>query len=115
MVILFPATLLVVLVIIQFGVWYHAADIARAAAQQGVKAASAYGSTGRDGRAQAYVVLADNGRTLIQEPRVDAFRDAAQARMTVTGRALDVVPILHLPLRETATAPVEAFRPPPGP
>jgi Flp pilus assembly protein TadG len=115
MVILFPVTLLVVLVIIQFGVWYHAAAIARAAAQQGVKTASAYGATAGAGQAQAHVVLDDNGRSLIVGTTVTGFRDGAQARMTVTGTALTVVPILHLSIHEAATAPVEAFRPPPGP
>ncbi|MDQ2724508.1 MAG: pilus assembly protein [Actinomycetota bacterium] len=115
MVILFPVTLLIVLLIIQFGVWYHAADIARAAAQQGVKTASAYGATAGAGQAQANAVLDDNGRSLIRGTTVTPFRDAALARMTVAGTALTVVPILHLPIHETATAPVEAFRPPPGP
>ena len=60
MVILFPVTLLVVLLIIQFGVWYHAAAVARAAAQQGVKTASAYGATaGRRPETQRNVVLDD--------------------------------------------------------
>lgn len=115
MVILFPVTLLVVLIIIQFGLWYHAADIARAAAQQGVKTASAYGATAGAGQVQARAVLDENGRSLIQGTTVTPFRDGAQARITVTGTALTVVPILHLPIHETATAPVEAFRPPPGP
>lgn len=115
MVILFPVTLLVVLLIIQFGVWYHAAAIARAAAQQGVKTASAYGATAGAGQTQADVVLDDNGRSLIQGTKVTPFRDGTIARMTVTGTALPVVPILHLPIHEAATAPVEAFRPPPGP
>ncbi len=115
MVILFPVTLLVVLLIIQFGVWYHAAAIARAAAQQGVKTASAYGASAAAGQAQTDSVLNDNGGSLLQGTTVTPFRDATQARMTVTGTALTVVPILRLPIHETVTAPVEAFRPPPGP
>lgn len=115
MVILFPVTLLVVLITVQFGVWYHAADIARAAAQQGVKTASAYGATAGAGRIRADTVLDNNGRGLLQVTAVTPFRDAAVARMTVTGSALTVVPVLHLPIRESATAPVEAFKQPPGP
>ncbi len=115
MVILFPVTLFLVLVIVQFGIWYHAADIARAAAQQGVRTASAYGGTATAGQAQTFAVLDENGRSLIQSSQVTPFRDGALARITVTGRALTVVPILHLLIRESATAPVEAFRPPPGP
>lgn len=115
MVILFPVTLLVVLLIVQCGVWYHAADIARAAAQQGVKTASAYGASAGAGQAQADAVLNENGRSLIQGTTVTPYRDGMLARVTVTGTALTVVPVLHLSIQETATAPVEAFRPPPGP
>lgn len=112
LVVVFPVTLLIVLAVIQFGVWYHAADIARAAAQQGVRTASAYASTADDGQARARRVLADNGRSLIRHPVVTPYRDGDLARVTVTGSALPVVPLIHLAIHESATAPVEAFRPP---
>lgn len=115
MVLIFPITLLIVLAIIQFGVWYHAADIARAAAQQGVKTASSYGATAAAGRNQADIVLADNGQGLIVGPTITSYRDNDVVRMTITGRALTVVPIIRLSIHESATAPVESFRPPSGP
>ena len=115
MVIIFPVTLLIVLLIIQFGVWYHASDVARAAAQQGVKAASAYGATAAEGQASADTVLRQNGNSLIQAPLVTPYRDGAVARVTVTGSALSVVPAFHLSIHVSATSPVEAVRPPPAP
>lgn len=115
LVLVFPVTLLIVLAIVQFGVWYHAADIARAAAQQGVKAASAYRNHAADGEMQAARVIADNGRSLIHHARIAPYRDREVARVTVTGSALTVIPLIHLAITETATAPVEALRPPGGP
>lgn len=117
LVIIFPVTLLIVLLIVQFGVWYHASDVARAAAQQGVKAASAYGATAGAGQHTAAVVLRENGNSLIRAPSVKPYRDAAVARVTIDGIALSVVPVIHLAIHASATAPVEAFRSPavPGP
>lgn len=111
MVILFPATLLVVLVIVQFGIWYHASAIARAAAQQGVKASSAWGGTPAAGVAGADQVLADNGRGLLRAPAVAPTETAGTVQVTVSARALSIVPVLDLPIRASAQAPLEAYRP----
>ena len=99
--------------IIQFGIWYHAAQIARAAAQEGARAASAYNSTTSAGAASAQRVLAENANGLIEGSHVTPYRDSNLATVTVTGHALQVIPFIPLPVRASATAPVEAFRPPP--
>ena len=39
LVIAMPALLLLIMSIIQFGLWYHASHVAKAAAQEGVRAA----------------------------------------------------------------------------
>jgi Flp pilus assembly protein TadG len=113
MAIIFPITLLIVLGIIQFGIWYHANDIARAAAQEAVRSASAYRATQAEGTQAANQVLADNANGLITHTRVACDRDPSVATATVTGYALQVVPFISLPVKATATAPVEAFRAPP--
>lgn len=111
MVILFPATLLVVLVIVQFGIWYHASAVARAAAQQGVKTSSAYGGTPAAGIASAHQVLADNGRGLLRAPAVVPDEAGGTVEVTVSAHALSIVPVLDLPIRASAQAPLEAYRP----
>jgi len=115
LVVIFPVTLLIVMAVIQVGVWYHGADIARAAAQEGVKAASAYRASAGAGRDRAERVLAENGHSLIQTPAVTPYRDPGVVRITVTGSALRIVPLFRLAIHASATAPVEAFRPSPGP
>lgn len=113
MVIIFPVTLLIVFGIVQFGIWYHANDIAQAAAQQAVRSASAYGGTQADGTREAGQVLTENANGLIIHTRVACSRNPNTATVTVTGSALQVIPFIPLPVKATATAPVEAFLPPP--
>ncbi len=113
MAIIFPLTLFIIFGIIQFGIWYHANDVARAAAQEAVRTASAYHSTQSDGTQAANLVLTQNAKGLIIHTRVTCNRGAAVATATVTGHALQVVPFIPLPVQATATAPVEAFLPPP--
>lgn len=113
MVVIFPVTLLIVFGIIQFGIWYHANDIAQAAAQQAVRAASAYNGTQAEGTKEAGQVLTENANGLIIHTQVACSRGPAEATVTVTGDALQVIPFIPLPVKATATAPVEAFLPPP--
>lgn len=113
MAIIFPVTLVIVFGIIQFGIWYHANDIAQAAAQQAVRSASAYGGTQADGTREAGHVLAENANGLIIHTQVACNRNPDTATVTVTGDALQVIPFIPLPVKAAASAPVEAFRPPP--
>jgi hypothetical protein len=114
MAVLFPVTLLMVFAIIQFGVWYHASDVAKAAAQEGVRAARVEGGNASDGAARADRVLDDNARTLIADRRVVPFRDNDVARVEIRGTCLRVVPIpgLSLSVHAVAESPVERFRAP---
>jgi Flp pilus assembly protein TadG len=111
LVILFPVTLFVVLLIVQFGIWYHAAAVARAAAQQGVKASSALGGSTADGLAGADRVLREDGRGILVAPTVTPVETGGTARVIVSARALSIVPVLDLPIRTSAQAPLERYRP----
>ena len=113
MVVIFPVTIMMVFGIIQFGIWYHANDIAQAAAQQAVQNESAYNGTPAGGSRVAGQVLDQNADGLILHTHVASARDEQIATVTVTGDALQVIPFIPLPVKATATAPVEAFRPPP--
>jgi Flp pilus assembly protein TadG len=113
MVIIFPVTLLIVFGIVQFGIWYHANDIAQAAAQEAVRSASTYDGSQADGTREADQVLRENANGLIIHTQVSCNREPEVATVTVSGDALQVIPFIPLPVRATATAPVEAFLPPP--
>ena len=113
MVIVFPVTLFIIFGIIQFGIWYHANDVAQAAAQEAVRSASAYQATQIEGTQAADQVLTEDANGLIIHTRVICSRGRAVVTATVTGDALQVVPFISLPVKATAIAPVEAFLPPP--
>jgi Flp pilus assembly protein TadG len=113
MAIIFPVTVFLVFGIIQFGIWYHAAVIARSAAQEGARAASAYQATTATGTASAERVLHENANGLISHVQLTPYRDDEVATVSVSGQALQVIPFIPLGVHASATAPVEAYRPPP--
>lgn len=109
-----PVLLFLVMLVIQFGLWFHAQHVAQAAAEEGARAArAAYGSaaTGRD-RSEAFLEQA--GSTIITDRTVTATRTADTVTVEVHGRSANVVPGFTLPVNATATSPVERFREDPG-
>jgi Flp pilus assembly protein TadG len=107
-----PVLLFLVMLVIQFGLWYHAQHVVQAAAQEGVRTARVEGSTADAGRSRAVDFLASVGTTIIVGPVVTATRDADSAVVKVRGQAVTVVPGLKLAVAATATSPVERFRDP---
>ncbi|MEW6470661.1 MAG: TadE/TadG family type IV pilus assembly protein [Actinomycetota bacterium] len=102
-----PVLLLLVLLVLQFGLWYHAAHVAHAAAQEGVRAARLEGGTDEDGRQRAERLLARAGPTIVGDPVIDVSRDVATAVVEVRGRSVAVIPGMRLPIRARAASPVE--------
>jgi hypothetical protein len=78
-----------------------------------VRSASAYNGSKADGTREAGQVLTENANGLIIHTRIACSRHPDVATVTVTGEALQVIPFIPLPGKATATAPVEAFLPPP--
>jgi Flp pilus assembly protein TadG len=113
-VLLTPVLLSLVMLVVQFGLWYHAEHVAQAAAQEGVRSARLEGSTAEAGRTRAFDFLAVSGPTIVQDATVIASRDAETATVEVRGRAVTVVPGFSLPVNSKATSPVERFREDPG-
>ena len=113
-VLLTPVLLFLVMLVIQFGLWYHAQHVAQAAAQEGVRSARVEGSTADTGRTRAVDFLAGAGPTIVEDPVVTATRDAETATVTVHGHSVTVVPGFSFAIDATATSPVERFREDPG-
>lgn len=106
-----PVLLLLITSIIQFGLWYHASHVAKAAAQEGVRSARIEGGTAADGQARAERFLAASAPTLLADVQLDATRNGATARIEITGQVHSIIPGLQLPIRAVAESPVEVFRP----
>jgi hypothetical protein len=81
--------------------------MARAAANEGLQTARAYGSTADAAKADTATILASLSGNTLKDPQVSASRSATTANVTVTGRATSLIPGLSLPVTITVTAPVE--------
>lgn len=106
-----PVLLLLVLLVIQFGLYYHAAHTAEAAAQEGARAARVEGASAADGEARARTFMADAAPTLVDDVTISATRDTDTARVEVRGVVHAIVPGLNLTVHADAESPVERFRP----
>lgn len=111
MVILFPALLLLIFGIIQGAFWYHARNVALAAATSGLLAASVEnGSAGSGQEAASSFLSRAGGSDILPVVQISADRSATEASVTITGRAPSFVPGLPgLKVSQTASGPVERF------
>lgn len=107
LVLLMPVVLLLVLLIVQFGLWLHARQVATAAAQEGLVAAQVETGTAAAGHDRAVVFLTQAGG--LREVRVDAARDLTTARVVVTGTTPAVIPGTALGVSGVAEGPVERW------
>lgn len=105
-----PVLLFLVMLVVQFGLWYHAQHVVRAAAQEGVRAARAEAGTDAAGTERVFAFLASAGPSIVADLEVSAERDPDVASVSIRGEAVSVVPGFHLPVKATATSPVERFR-----
>ncbi|MEU1386263.1 MULTISPECIES: TadE family protein [unclassified Nonomuraea] len=116
---LMPVILAVALLVVQVALWFHGRQIAEAAAREGARVARSapFDSGDWQGAATAKatgIVKAVGPRLLENAAATTSERDPDQRFVTVTGSAVQVVPLLP-PLTFTITAtaggPIECFRP----
>lgn len=104
-----PLLLLLIMGVIQFALWEHAAHIASAAAQQGVSVARLQGETPGAGQTESQSVLNQLGTSVLADPNVTANRTATTTTVTVTGHAESIIGIFTLPVKATASGPTENY------
>lgn len=109
-----PVLLFLVMLVIQFGLWFHAQHVAQAAAEEGARAARSASGSASAGQERSEAFLDQAGPTIITDQVVTASRTADIVTVQVHGRSLNVVPGIALPINATATSPVERFRVDPG-
>lgn len=102
-----PLLVLLLMAAIQVAMWAHATHIAQAAANTGVQVARAYNSTAQAGDEQAEAMVARLAGTILTDTDIQTRLSATQASVTITGRAITVVPGLRLPVQAAVTAPRE--------
>ncbi|MEO3810766.1 TadE/TadG family type IV pilus assembly protein [Sphaerisporangium sp. B11E5] len=106
----FPFVLLLILLIVQFGVWQHATHVAQVTAMEALASTRVYGGSPTAGRVKASSMLARLGHSVLHSTHVSVSRTSDAARVEVAGVAQAVVPFLRLPVNSVAYGPVERFR-----
>lgn len=108
-VILSGASVLLVMLVVQLGLFFHARSVMNAAAQDGARAAQVEGATEADARAAAGQILAGSSN-LIEDQAVAVAVGGDTVTVTVTGRVQTVFPGWRGDLTSSASGPVERFR-----
>jgi Flp pilus assembly protein TadG len=114
LVIAMPLLLLIVMFVIQAGVWMHATHVAQAAATRAANAAAAYHSSAAAGQSAGNETLAAIGSGVLKNPSVSVTRTATEVRVEIVGTAATVVPGITWTVRAVVVRPVERFVPDPG-
>lgn len=107
-----PALLFALMLIVQFGLMFHARNIAEQAAQEGAAAARHFDGTEARGHAKANQLLDAAGSGTLKDRAVSVTRTQDTATATVTGTVVSLVPGLSLNVSGSASGPVERYVPP---
>lgn len=107
--ILMPALLIWIMLIVQYGLWYHAKQVADAAAAEAVDAAQTPTGTAALGEEAARGFLRSSGNLGV--PVVSVERDVDVVVAVVRGDAPQLVPGLSWSVTGRAEAAVERFIP----
>lgn len=114
-VIIVPVVVILTMVIVQFVLVWHGRHVAQAAAQTAARSAASYQSTAALGRSDADAYLQQVAPNLLPDRDVQVDRTATTVTVSVTADVLTVIPFGSFSVKETASAPVEAFTAPGGP
>ena len=110
LVLVFPAVFFMLMLVVQFALWYHGSHVATAAAQEGARAARVEGGTAAVGKQAAENFLSQVNTDVITAPVVTVDRDDERVRVAVRGSSIEVVPGFRVAIRGSSVAPVERFR-----
>lgn len=112
LVLIFPALLMMLMSIIQFGLLAHARNVAEQAAQEGAATARRFDGTEAEAKADALTYLTLLGPQTLQDRGVTVNRGSQSATVTITGTVISLVPGVNLSVSESSTGPVERYVPP---
>lgn len=105
--ILFPAVLFFLMLIVQYGLWWHGKQVADAAAAEAAAATRVPSGTEDAGTDAAEAFLAEAGN--LTDVTVTVERGPDVVTVTVTGRAPQLVPGYAWSVTSRSVVPVEQF------
>lgn len=88
-----PALMLLLLGLLQFGLWYHAVNVVQAAAMEGSRLTATDQASASDGRARSMQVLRSGLGSAIESPSVEVDIGPEVSRVTVNGTMKGLLPI----------------------
>lgn len=108
-----PLLILVILLVIQFAMVFHARHVALAAAQSGARVAREQqsGDWKSESESKATSYLRQIGPELLTGAKAAADGDANQRWVVVTGTAVKVVPFMSFHVTQRSGGPIECYRP----
>lgn len=113
-----PVVLAVILLVVQFALWFHGRQVTDAAAREGARLARVdTDSWEGDATARADEVLKAVGPKLLDGATVTAWEEGDQRGVEITATAVQVVPLLPsttFTITSRFGGPIECFRPDDG-
>ena len=104
------AMVLLLLMVVQVGVWYHTRAVAQTAARHGLDHVRTINGSPSEGIDVASEFLDQSGGGL-ENRNVDATRTAAVSSVTVSGRVVSILPGVSFTVSVTVDAPTERIEP----
>jgi hypothetical protein len=104
-----PALLLAVSAVIQAMLYYHAVQVARLAATQGLVATQGLSGSTSAGRDRATAVLDQIGG--VNQPTITAQRTGDMAQVHISGHIAMLIPGLRLTVHGDASGPIARYQP----
>jgi hypothetical protein len=105
-----PVLMLLLLIVVQFALWSHAAQVAQLAASTGDRTARSVGGGPAQGVDRARSVLDGPGSDVISSNVTSEVLPGDLVEMTVTGKAESILPGLSLPVSAKLVGPLQEFR-----
>lgn len=105
--VLMPALIFWIMLTVQYGLWFHARQVAGAAAAEAVDAAQIPEGTADGGAQAARSFLSQSGN--LDDIRVAVDRSAETVSVEITGRAPQLVPGISWSVTARAESPLERF------
>jgi Flp pilus assembly protein TadG len=97
---------LLLMVVVQFGVYFHTRAVVTTAAHQGADNARVLNGTAEAGDAAATQFL-DQSAGALRDRSVSVDRTATEVTVTISGEVLSLIPFASFPVEVTISSPVE--------
>jgi len=109
-VLVIPVLMLLLLLAVQFALWSHASQVVHTAASEGDASARSYGGGSQLGEARARDVLRASQSNVIGPTVQVTVLPGDEVKVTVTARAVSILPGIQLPVSATEAGSIQEFR-----